>query len=95
MRRPHIFQCQSQKCENGENGDAVHLQPMAYKGHTNIIKDNEPDLMEPQSLRDNMQVVAQGLETRCSMMEMRIMSAYIRPSWESDRTAPSQPKLLL
>jgi hypothetical protein len=79
FRKPseHVFKCRSQKTKNGDVGDTVHLQPMAHILLTNVIKGNKPDLTEPQTTRDNMELVAQGLKTRCRMMEMHVMSAYI------------------
>lgn len=93
FRKPseHVFKCRSQKTKNGDVGDTVHLQPMAHILLTNVIKGNKPDLTEPQTTRDNMELVAQGLKTRCRMMEMHVMSAYIGRQWESDRTAPVNP----
>ncbi len=52
-RRSQDFLCQSQMHKNGENGYTVHLQPTSHTRHINIIKDNETDLIELQSLSNS------------------------------------------
>ena len=87
LTRTHFFNCQAQKSIK-----ATWQIPTAETTHQAMrIPVSSMVSRRTQPYHKHQMGSTQWLKTRRIMMEMRIMSADFRPSWESHRSFPVSP----